>query len=144
MIWSSRFIVVGVFELFFVEFIGFFHELAEVLADALPLVADAVDLGVVLDGVQLAELGGDVGVEFRTAEVVLFVRGVELVVTGVTQSEPTNGDVNECEFFGLSLFLFGSLSSQLLLPRTLRVLLRRREIKMVKHRGYGCLLLVDF
>ena len=137
-------IIVGVLELFFVEFIGFFHELAEVLADALPLVADAVDLGVVLDGVQLAELGGDVGVEFRTAEVVLFVRGVELVVTGVILSEPTDGDVNECEFFGLSLFLFGTLSTQLPLVGTLRVLLRNWAINVVKHRGYGCLLLVDF
>ena len=105
------------------------------MADALPLVADAVDLGVVLDWVQLAELGGDVGVEFRTAEVVLFVGGVELVVTGVTQSEPLNGGVNEFEFFGLSFLLLGTLSTQLLLVGTLRVLLRNWAIDVVKHRG---------
>ena len=99
------------------------------MADALPLVSDAVDLGVVLDGVQLAELGVDVRVEFRTADVVLFVRGVEHIVAGVILSEPTDGDLNECEYLGLSLLLFGTLTSQLLLPRTIRVFLLSREIR---------------
>ena len=116
---------------FFVEFIGFFHELPKILADALPLVADAVDLGVVLYGVQLTELRGDVGVEFRTAEVVLLVRRVELVAVGVILSESLNGGVNEFEFFGFSFLLLGTLSTQLPLVGTLRVFLRSGKIEMV-------------
>ena len=116
---------------FFTEFIGFFHELAEVLADAVPLVADAVDLGVVLDGVQLAELGGDVRVEFRTADVVLLIRRVEHIVAGVILSEPLDGGINECEYLLLSFLLFGTLTSQLPLPRTLRVFLLSVKFEMV-------------
>ena len=105
------------------------------MADALAFVADAVDLGVVSHGVKGGEPLGDLRVELRTAKVVLFVRGVELVVTGVILSEPTDGDLNEFEYLGLSFLLFGSFSCQLLLPRTLRVFLLNREINVVEHRG---------
>ena len=105
------------------------------MADALPLVADAVDLGVVADGVQLGEPSGDVHVAYRTADVVLFVGRVEDEVAGVILSEPLDGGINECEYLGLSLLLFGTLTSQLLLIRTIRVFLLSREIDVVKHRG---------
>ena len=105
------------------------------MADALPFVADAVDLGVVADGVQLGEPSGDVHVAYRTADVVLFVGRVERVAIGVIQREPLDGLVDERKYLCLSLFLFGTLSCQLLLPRTLRVFLLMREIDVVKHRG---------
>ena len=122
---------------FFIEFIGFFHELAEVLADALAFVADAVDLGVVADGVKVGEPRGDVHVVYRTADVVLFVGGVEHEVAGVIQCEPLDGLLDKEENLRLSLLLFGSLACQLLLPRTLRVFLLMRKcfINVVEHRG---------
>ena len=135
-VWGFEWLIfVSVMTEFFIEFIGFFHELAEVLADALAFVADAVDLGVVADGVKVAELGGDVRVEFRTADVVIFVGRVERVAIGVIQREPLDGGINECEYLLLSFLLFGTLSCQLLLPRTIRVFLLSRDIEVVKHRG---------
>ena len=107
------------------------------MADALPFVADAVDLGVVSHGVKVGEPLGDVGVEFRSTDVVLFVRGVERVAIGVIQREPLDGLVDERKYLCLSLLLFGSLACQLLLPRTLRVFLLMREcfVDVVEHRG---------
>ena len=54
---------------------------------------------------------------------------------GVIASKSLNGGFDERKYLCLSIFLFGSLACQLLLPRTIRVFLLSREIDVVKHRG---------